>query len=166
VNHIIEEESGTTTLRRYHPHNGYYAGDFSGTRQTRIPTGTFNSGRSCRPAPGATASSQMGGAGDVPPTDQAPSARCVFRPQARQRGHTVNEVRLRRPGRLGHLVDIPSDVGSGQLWSRAGEVRGDGITPNPPSSQALRVGARQGMARVSSAERSEPDRQVTEREAV
>ena len=26
---IIEEESGTYTPRRVHPHNGYYAGDFS-----------------------------------------------------------------------------------------------------------------------------------------
>jgi hypothetical protein len=26
---IIEEESGTYTGQRRHPHNGYYAGDFS-----------------------------------------------------------------------------------------------------------------------------------------
>ena len=26
---IIEEESGTYSPRRVHPHNGYYAGDFS-----------------------------------------------------------------------------------------------------------------------------------------
>ena len=26
---IIEEESGTYTARPEHPHNGYYAGDFS-----------------------------------------------------------------------------------------------------------------------------------------
>jgi hypothetical protein len=25
---FIEEESGTYTARRRHPHNGYYAGDF------------------------------------------------------------------------------------------------------------------------------------------
>ncbi|MET0524502.1 MAG: hypothetical protein ABWZ91_06865 [Nocardioides sp.] len=40
---IIEQESGTYT-GRVHPHNGYYAGDFSGLRHgtrnsdTRIPT--------------------------------------------------------------------------------------------------------------------------------
>ena len=28
---IIEEESGTYTARIRHPHNGYYAGDFSAT---------------------------------------------------------------------------------------------------------------------------------------
>ncbi len=39
---IIEQESGTYT-GRVHPHNGYYAGDFSGlrheprNRDTRIP---------------------------------------------------------------------------------------------------------------------------------
>jgi|tagenome__1003787_1003787.scaffolds.fasta_scaffold20204206_2 hypothetical protein len=35
---VIEEESGTYTARR-HPHNGYYAGDFSGRRDlTRFST--------------------------------------------------------------------------------------------------------------------------------
>ena len=29
MDRIIEEESGTYTPRRVHPHNGYYAGDFS-----------------------------------------------------------------------------------------------------------------------------------------
>jgi hypothetical protein len=29
MNGFIEEESGTYTPRRPHPHNGYYAGDFS-----------------------------------------------------------------------------------------------------------------------------------------
>jgi len=29
MNHSIEEESGTFTPRHHHPHNGYYAGDFS-----------------------------------------------------------------------------------------------------------------------------------------
>jgi hypothetical protein len=33
---VIEEESGTYTART-HPHNGYYAGDF-----TRIPTRTVS----------------------------------------------------------------------------------------------------------------------------
>ena len=26
---IIEQDSGTYSARRHHPHNGYYAGDFS-----------------------------------------------------------------------------------------------------------------------------------------
>ncbi len=30
MNRIIEEESGTFVQRPQHPHNGYYAGDFSG----------------------------------------------------------------------------------------------------------------------------------------
>lgn len=29
MSHIVEEETGTTTPRSRHPHNGYYAGDFS-----------------------------------------------------------------------------------------------------------------------------------------
>ena len=29
MDRIIEEESGTSTPRSAHPHNGYYAGDFS-----------------------------------------------------------------------------------------------------------------------------------------
>ena len=29
MNRIIEEESGTYTPRSVHPHNGYYAGDFT-----------------------------------------------------------------------------------------------------------------------------------------
>ena len=29
MSHIVEEESGTFTPRSGHPHNGYYAGDFS-----------------------------------------------------------------------------------------------------------------------------------------
>jgi hypothetical protein len=29
MDRIIEEESGTYTSRSAHPHNGYYAGDFS-----------------------------------------------------------------------------------------------------------------------------------------
>jgi hypothetical protein len=28
---FIEEEAGTYTARSWHPHNGYYAGDFSQT---------------------------------------------------------------------------------------------------------------------------------------
>ena len=27
--HVIEEDSGTVVARAPHPHNGYYAGDFS-----------------------------------------------------------------------------------------------------------------------------------------
>ena len=43
ITRIIEQESGTYS-GRVHPHNGYYAGDFSGLRHgtrnsdTRIPT--------------------------------------------------------------------------------------------------------------------------------
>ena len=29
MTHLIEEESGTSVPRSRHPHNGYYAGDFS-----------------------------------------------------------------------------------------------------------------------------------------
>lgn len=29
MSHIVEKESGTHVPRRDHPHNGYYAGDFS-----------------------------------------------------------------------------------------------------------------------------------------
>jgi hypothetical protein len=29
MSHIVEEESGTFVPRPEHPHNGYYAGDFS-----------------------------------------------------------------------------------------------------------------------------------------
>jgi hypothetical protein len=29
MSHIVEEESGTFVPRPQHPHNGYYAGDFS-----------------------------------------------------------------------------------------------------------------------------------------
>jgi hypothetical protein len=32
---VIEEESGTYTGRRRHPHNGYYAGDFWSDWPTR-----------------------------------------------------------------------------------------------------------------------------------
>jgi hypothetical protein len=31
---FIEEESGTYTARSLHPHNGYYAGDFSQTSRS------------------------------------------------------------------------------------------------------------------------------------
>jgi hypothetical protein len=29
MNHFVEEESGSLVPRPRHPHNGYYAGDFS-----------------------------------------------------------------------------------------------------------------------------------------
>ena len=29
MSHIVEEDTGTYTPRVRHPHNGYYAGDFS-----------------------------------------------------------------------------------------------------------------------------------------
>ena len=32
---FVEEESGTYTARFQHPHNGYYAGDFSQTSPVR-----------------------------------------------------------------------------------------------------------------------------------
>ena len=32
MSHTIEEDSGTVVLRTRHPHNGYYAGDFSTQR--------------------------------------------------------------------------------------------------------------------------------------
>ena len=35
---VIEEETGTS-LGLYHPHNGYYAGDFSRTPAARTPPG-------------------------------------------------------------------------------------------------------------------------------
>jgi hypothetical protein len=36
---VIEEERGTTT-GRYHPHNGYYAGDFFAAVRTAPGTGS------------------------------------------------------------------------------------------------------------------------------
>jgi hypothetical protein len=38
---LVEEESGTYTTRFQHPHNGYYAGDFSQTpwRGSQHPSG-------------------------------------------------------------------------------------------------------------------------------
>jgi hypothetical protein len=35
MDRIIEEESGTYTPRSAHPHNGYYAGDFSSIEFTQ-----------------------------------------------------------------------------------------------------------------------------------
>ncbi|HET7736879.1 MAG TPA: hypothetical protein VFK52_12950 [Nocardioidaceae bacterium] len=34
---VIEEESGTYQARQSHPHNGYYAGDFSGRPVRPMP---------------------------------------------------------------------------------------------------------------------------------
>jgi len=42
---IIEEESGTDT-HRVHPHNGYYAGDFSTPRTARRTAAGFLTARS------------------------------------------------------------------------------------------------------------------------
>jgi hypothetical protein len=52
---LFEEESGSSTGRR-HPHNGYYAGDFSGrTPATQAPTSPVVRMRARRsPAPGRT----------------------------------------------------------------------------------------------------------------
>jgi|RhiMethySRZTD1v2_1073278.scaffolds.fasta_scaffold2000805_2 hypothetical protein len=38
---FIEQESGTSR-GWVHPHNGYYAGDFTGPRNTRRPQTRFN----------------------------------------------------------------------------------------------------------------------------
>ena len=37
---LVEDESGTYTARFQHPHNGYYAGDFSQMSPAR-PTSSF-----------------------------------------------------------------------------------------------------------------------------
>jgi hypothetical protein len=34
MNHFVEEESGSLVPRARHPHNGYYAGDFSAVPYT------------------------------------------------------------------------------------------------------------------------------------
>jgi hypothetical protein len=41
---VIEEESGTYTGRK-HPHNGYYAGDFSASRNATVETAPSASSR-------------------------------------------------------------------------------------------------------------------------
>ncbi len=48
---IIEQESGTYT-GRVHPHNGYYAGDFSGPRHNPQNRDTRILARSTLEAPG------------------------------------------------------------------------------------------------------------------
>ena len=48
---VIEEESGTYTGRR-HPHNGYYAGDFSAPRSAILETAQSASSRHLHVVPG------------------------------------------------------------------------------------------------------------------
>ena len=57
---VIEEESGTYTGRR-HPHNGYYAGDFSASRSATAETTLSASPRRLHLVPGFASPS-------VPPT--------------------------------------------------------------------------------------------------
>jgi hypothetical protein len=45
---IIEEEAGRST-GRIHPHNGYYAGDFSARQQCAVPTSSSCSSSSSSP---------------------------------------------------------------------------------------------------------------------
>ena len=51
---VIEEESGTYTGRR-HPHNGYYAGDFSAPRSAILETAQSASSRHLHFVPGFAA---------------------------------------------------------------------------------------------------------------
>ena len=48
---VIEEESGTYTGRR-HPHNGYYAGDFSASRSATVETAPSAPSRHLHLVPG------------------------------------------------------------------------------------------------------------------
>lgn len=41
MDRIIEEESGTYTPRTAHPHNGYYAGDFSSAAYQQLDPRTL-----------------------------------------------------------------------------------------------------------------------------
>jgi hypothetical protein len=71
---VIEEESGTYT-GRMHPHNGYYAGDFSVSRSAAVETALSASSRRLYVVPGFVAPS-------VTPTGGRPSARSSDRPRA------------------------------------------------------------------------------------
>jgi hypothetical protein len=71
---VIEEESGTYT-GRMHPHNGYYAGDFSVSRSAAVETALSASSRRLYVVPGFVAPS-------VTPTGGRPSARPSDRPRA------------------------------------------------------------------------------------
>jgi hypothetical protein len=62
---VIEEESGTYTGRR-HPHNGYYAGDFSASRSATVETALSATSRHLHFVPGFAAPS-------VAPSDGRPS---------------------------------------------------------------------------------------------
>lgn len=64
---VIEEESGT--CRGWvHPHNGYYAGDFSASRSATVETTLSASSRHLHFVPGSSAPS-------VTPTGARPSDR-------------------------------------------------------------------------------------------
>jgi hypothetical protein len=55
---IIEEDCGTYTKTPYHPHNGYYAGDFG----SRLAQGTALAGLTVNPSlrrTGSTAADRM-----------------------------------------------------------------------------------------------------------
>lgn len=71
---VIEEESGTYTGRR-HPHNGYYAGDFSVSRIAAAETALSASPRHLHVVPGFAAPSGL-------PTSGRPSARPSDWPRA------------------------------------------------------------------------------------
>jgi hypothetical protein len=71
---VIEEESGTYT-GRMHPHNGYYAGDFSVSRSATVETALSASSRHLYVVPGVVAPS-------VTPTGGRPSAWPSDRPRA------------------------------------------------------------------------------------
>jgi hypothetical protein len=60
----LEEESGTYTARMQHPHNGYYAGDFSQT--SRPAAGLRASNAERRDAPRAWQSRRTNGASPHP----------------------------------------------------------------------------------------------------
>ena len=58
---FIEQESGTSR-GWVHPHNGYYAGDFTGPRNTRRPQTTFNPAWELPRSTRRHTNNQMGGA--------------------------------------------------------------------------------------------------------
>ena len=63
---FIEEESGTYTARFRHPHNGYYAGDFSQTSRSGSELRVSYAER--RDVPRAWQWWRTDGANPVPPT--------------------------------------------------------------------------------------------------
>jgi hypothetical protein len=63
---LIEEESGTYTARIRHPHNGYYAGDFSQTPRPGPRLHVFHAGRRDRIRPRRRTGSFSGRAAGAP----------------------------------------------------------------------------------------------------